>query len=123
MNLSLLVLANALANSVLAISAIHLWLKVFGHEDSAIYRHKYAAYLCKLATTVTICGSVANIFAHQEPPITEFILNIGVACNYVWLSWFSSMSEPVKTVPSAVFRTVKTKAKTNGKPKRNVQRS
>lgn len=92
MNLSLLVLANALANSVLAISAIHLWLKIFGHEESAIYRHPYAAMLCKLATTVTICGSVANIFAHQEPPITEFILNLGVSANYVWLSWFSGIT-------------------------------
>lgn len=96
MNLSLLVLANALANSILAISAIHLWLKIFGHEDSPIYRHPYAAALCKLATTVTICGSVANIFCHQEPPITEFILNLGVACNYTWLSWFSGMAVDAK---------------------------
>lgn len=92
MNLTPLVLANAVANSVLAISAIHLWLKIFGHEDSAIYRHRYAAHLCKLATTITICGSVANIFAHEPPPVTEFILNIGVACNYVWLSWFSGLA-------------------------------
>lgn len=86
--LSPLIALNALANSVLAASAVHLWLKVFGHSDSQIYRHAYAAPLCKLATTVTICGAVANIFAHQEPPITEFVLNIGVALNYVWLSWF-----------------------------------
>lgn len=116
MNLSPLVLLNALANSVLAISAIHLWLKIFGHEDSAIYKHPYAAHLCKLATTVTICGSVANIFAHQEPPVTEFVLNIGVACNYVWLSWFSTISDPVKPVKPST-------PKSNGKPKRNVRRS
>ena len=96
MNLTPLILANAFANSILAVSAIHLWLKIFGHEDSAIYRHPYAAMLCKLATTVTICGSVANIFAHQEPPITEFILNIGVSANYVWLSWFSGVTVDVK---------------------------
>jgi hypothetical protein len=118
MTLSPLVLLNALANSVLAISAIHLWLKIFGHEDSAIYRHKYAAHLCKIATAVTICGSVANIFAHQEPPVTEFILNIGVACNYVWLSWFSTVSDPVKPEPKKPLT-----RKSNGKPKRNVRRS
>lgn len=97
MNLTPLVLANAFANSVLAISAIHLWLKIFGHEESAIYRHKYAAHLCKLATAITICGSVANIFAHEPPPVTEFILNLGVACNYVWLSWFSEVKVDDKT--------------------------
>jgi hypothetical protein len=91
-NLSPLILANALANSVLAVSAIHLWLKIFGHEKSEIYKHPYAVHLCKLATTVTICGSVANIFAHETPPITEFVLNIGVAANYVWLSWFSGIA-------------------------------
>jgi len=117
MTLSPLVLLNALANSVLAVSAIHLWLKIFGHEDSAIYRHKYAAHLCKIATAVTICGSVANIFAHQEPPVTEFILNIGVACNYVWLSWFSTVSDPVKPAPKKPLT-----SKANGKPKRNVRR-
>jgi len=118
MTLSPLVLLNACANSVLAISAIHLWLKVFGHEDSAIYRHKFAAHLCKLATTVTICGSVANIFNHQEPPVTEFILNIGVACNYVWLSWFSTVSDPVKPAAAKPLT-----PKANGKPKRNARRS
>ena len=117
MNLSLLVILNVLANSVLAISAIHLWLKVFGHEGSAIYKHKYAAYLCKLATTVTICGSVSNIFVHAEPPITEFILNIGVACNYVWLSWFSSFANPVKPAAKPA-----TKLAQNGKPKQNAPR-
>jgi hypothetical protein len=119
MTISPLIALNALANSVLAVSAIHLWLNVFGHEDSAIYKHRYAVHLCKLATTVTICGSVANIFNHQEPPVTEFILNIGVACNYVWLSWFSSISAPVKR--AAVKRPT---AKPNGKPtrpKRNVR--
>jgi hypothetical protein len=117
MNLSPLVLLNALANSVLAVSAIHLWLKIFGHEESAIYKHPYASHLCKLATTVTICGSVANIFAHQEPPVTEFVLNIGVACNYVWLSWFSTISDPVKPVKPKPLT-----PKSNGKPKRNVRR-
>lgn len=96
MNFSPLVLANAFANSVLAISAIHLWLKIFGREDSPIYKHPYAAHICKLATTVTICGAVANVFAHQEPPVTEFILNLGVSANYVWLSWFSGITVDVK---------------------------
>jgi len=121
MTLSPLVLLNVLANSVLAVSAIHLWLRVFGHEDSAIYKHKYAVHLCKLATTITICGSVANIFAHQEPPVTEFILNIGVACNYVWLSWFSTISAPKKR---AVVK--QPTAKPDEKPKRpkvNARRS
>lgn len=121
MTLSPLIVLNALANSILAVSAIHLWLKVFGHEDSAIYKHKYAVHLCKLATTVTICGSVANIFNHQEPPITEFVLNIGVACNYVWLSWFSSISAPVKRA-AAKPATAKPDEKPK-RPKRNVRRS
>ena len=117
MNPSLLVILNGLANSVLAVSAIHLWLKVFGHEGSAIYKHKYAAYLCKLATAVTICGSVSNILVHQEPPITEFILNIGVACNYVWLSWFSAISAPVKPAAKLAAKLAR-----NGKLKQNAPR-
>ena len=112
MNLSLLVLANALANSVLAVSAIHLWLKIFGHEESAIYRHPYAAMLCKLATTVTICGSVANIFAHQEPPITEFILNLGVSANYVWLSWFSGIAVDARPKTDGIANKPATRART-----------
>ena len=117
MNPSLLVILNVLANSILAISAIHLWLKVFGHEGSAIYNHKYAVYLCKFATTVTICGAVSNILVHAEPPITEFILNTGVAFNYVWLSWFSSITTTVK--PAAKLAA---KLAQNGKLKQNAPR-
>jgi hypothetical protein len=116
MNLSPLILANALANSILAVSAIHLWLKVFGHEESAIYQHPYAALLCKLATAITICGSVANIFNHQEPPITEFVLNIGVAMNYTWLSWFSTMSvdKPKKKNGTQHKPITRTRSKSSG---------
>lgn len=116
-NTHLLVLLNVAANTILAASAIHLLLKVFGHEDSEIYKRPHAAVLCKLATSITVCGSVANILVHEVPPITECLLNIGVAMNFVWISFFYGMSKKPKrqTAPKA---SVASKKPSNGRPKR-----
>lgn len=113
----LLVLLNVTVNTVLAVSATHLLLKVFGHQDSEIYKRPYAAVLCKLATCITVCGSVANIMVHEVPPITECLLNVGVAMNFLWISFFYGASKKPKR-QAASKAAVPSKKPSNGKPKR-----
>lgn len=96
---TLITLLNGLANSVLVLSALHLLIRVFGHPDSVIWRKPWAAVLCKLATSVTVCGAVANVLTFSTPPWTELILNIGVSLNFIWLSFYHEYdpkSRPVK---------------------------
>lgn len=90
---NLLTLLNGLANSILVVSALHLLIRVFGHPDSAIWKKPYAAALCKLATTITVCGAVSNVMTFSTPVWTEIVLNVGVSLNFLWLSFYTTKPE------------------------------
>ena len=87
---------NATANGVLAVSALHLVLRVFGHPESAIWRRPWAAVLCKAATTVTICGALWNMATLSTPAASEVLLNIGISLNFLWISFFYDRSTRTK---------------------------
>jgi hypothetical protein len=73
---------------VLAVSALHLVFRVFGHPESAIWRRPWAAALCKTATTITVCGATWNLLTLSSPASSEVMLNIGIALNFLWISFF-----------------------------------
>jgi hypothetical protein len=79
---------NAVANGILAVSALHLVVRVFGHPESAIWRRPWAAVLCKAATTVTVCGALWNLLTLSSPAASEVMLNIGISLNFLWISFF-----------------------------------
>ena len=81
-------LINATANGILAVSALHLVFRVFGHPESAIWQKPWAALLCKTATTVTVCGALWNLLTLSSPAASEVMLNIGISLNFVWISFF-----------------------------------
>ena len=85
---------NVAANILLSISLIHLILKVFGNADSKIHDYPLAAFLCKFASTVTFCGAVANVLTLSTPNWTEVWLNVGVSCNFLWLSFYDRLTSP-----------------------------
>lgn len=94
--MSLLTAINATANGVLAVSALHLVFRVFGHPESAIWRRPWAAVLCKTATTVTVCGALWNLLTLSSPAASEVVLNIGIALNFLWISFFYDRSTRAK---------------------------
>jgi hypothetical protein len=79
---------NATANAILAVSALHLVFRVFGHPESAIWRKPWAAVLCKTATTITVCGAIWNLLTLSSPAASEVMLNIGISLNFLWISYF-----------------------------------
>jgi hypothetical protein len=79
---------NAVANGILAVSALHLVFRVFGHPESAIWQKPWAALLCKTATTVTVCGALWNLLTLSSPAASEVMLNIGISLNFLWISFF-----------------------------------
>ena len=87
---------NAIANSVLAVSALHLVFRVFGHPESAIWQKPWAAVLCKAATTVTVCGALWNLLTLSSPAASEVMLNIGIAGNFLWLSFYQRYDSPAR---------------------------
>lgn len=107
---TLITLLNGLANSVLVVSALHLLIRVFGHPDSVIWRKPWAAILCKLATSITVCGAVSNVLTFSTPPLTELILNIGVSLNFIWLSFYHEYDPKSRPVKRKVGASVKSPA-------------
>jgi hypothetical protein len=81
-------LINATANGILAVSALHLVFRVFGHPESAIWQKPWAALLCKTATTITVCGAFWNLLTLSSPAASEVMLNIGISLNFLWISFF-----------------------------------
>lgn len=92
MQMNPLTILNVAANVVLSVSALHLILKVFGHPNSPVYARPYVALFCKAAATLTFVGAVANVWTLSTPGWTEIVLNIGVSCNWVWISAFIEMT-------------------------------
>jgi hypothetical protein len=88
---------NATANGVLAVSALHLVFRIFGHPESAIWQKPWAAVLCKVATTVTVCGALWNLLTLSSPAASEVMLNIGIAGNFLWLSFYQRYDSPTRT--------------------------
>jgi hypothetical protein len=103
MNLATLI--NATANGILAVSALHLVFRVFGHPESAIWQNPWAALLCKTATTVTVCGAIWNLLTLSSPAASEVMLNIGISLNFLWISFFYDRptSPNNSRIPSKVF--------------------
>jgi hypothetical protein len=98
--MTLATVINATANGILAVSALHLVFRVFGHPESAIWRRPWAAVLCKAATTVTVCGALWNLLTLSSPAASEVMLNIGIAGNFVWLSFYQQYDRPANSKPS-----------------------
>jgi hypothetical protein len=86
--MTLVTVINATANGILAVSALHLVFRVFGHPESAIWQKPWAALLCKTATTVTVCGALWNLLTLSSPAASEVMLNIGISLNFLWISFF-----------------------------------
>jgi hypothetical protein len=95
--MTLATVINATANGILAVSALHLVFRVFGHPESAIWRRPWAAVLCKAATTVTVCGALWNLLTLSSPAASEVMLNIGIAGNFVWLSFYQQYDRPSRS--------------------------
>ena len=105
---------NAIANGVLAVSALHLVFRVFGHPESAIWRRPWAAALCKTATTITVCGAIWNLLTLSSPAASEVMLNIGIAGNFVWLSFYQQYDRPSRTRNSSPASTLPRSNSTRG---------
>jgi hypothetical protein len=115
-------LINATANGILAVSALHLVFRVFGHPESAIWRSPWAAVLCKAATTVTVCGALWNLLTLSSPAASEVMLNIGISLNFLWISFFYDRpTSPNNSRPSGQVsgRNTARRAPSAGKRKAN----
>lgn len=81
-------LLNLAANSLLICSSVHLLFRVFGKQDSRVWKHPAKAMIYKAVMAVTICGAAANIVTLSTPSWSEILLNLGASGNWLFLSFY-----------------------------------
>ena len=115
---------NAGANITTAVSALGLLVHIFGDPDNAIWNNQIKAWLAKVGLTIVICGAISNVITLSTPPITEVVLNVGIAITLFWLSWWQF--ELFKAAQQERMKMLKAKNKavrrkiTRNKPNRNL---
>lgn len=117
-----IVVLNVIVNLILSASVFHLFLKVFWNPESKIHDYKVAAFLCKFACSVTLCGTISNIITLSTPSWTEMLLNVGVSFNFLWLSFYDRITyTPNSNVSTKIPKRSSTKR--NGPSKSSAQGS
>ncbi len=92
---SLLTVVNVASNAIIGLAIILFIISVFGRHDHPVWEHKLKAYLCKIGLGICGCGALLNVLTFSTPPITEVVLNVGLAMNFTWLALWQH-SETVK---------------------------
>lgn len=83
---SLLTVVNVASNAVIGMAIILFIISVFGRPDHPVWEFKLKAYLCKIGLGICGCGALLNVLTLSTPPMTEVILNVGLAMNFTWLA-------------------------------------
>jgi len=75
-----------------------LLFRIFGKQDSRVWKHPVKAMLYKAVMAVTICGAAANIVTLSTPSWSEILLNLGASGNWLFLSFYLyEDSKPLKS--------------------------
>ena len=80
---------NFVSNAVLTMSFASFIIFVFGRQNSIIHKFSLPKSLA-LKTGLSICtvGALYNTLTFSDPPLSEVILNTGLATLFTWVSLF-----------------------------------
>jgi len=80
---------NFVSNAVLTMSFASFIIFVFGSQNSTIHKFSLPKLLA-LKTGLSICtvGALYNTLTFSDPPLSEVILNTGLATLFTWASLF-----------------------------------
>lgn len=123
-----LTVINVASNAIIGLSIILFIISVFGNPEHSVWENKARAYLCKIGLGICGCGALMNVLTFSTPPLTEVILNVGLAMNLTWLAlWQHDETQKCKQKKVAAKLTKpkpkkrpKRKAKTSTSPTNNV---
>jgi hypothetical protein len=94
---------NLVANCVLTVSFGAFLIFLFGRENSLIHKMKsFNVAFVKVAMGVCASGALYNVLTLSEPPISEVVMNTGLAMLFLWAAWFHycKFVKPLKEKPA-----------------------
>jgi hypothetical protein len=112
--MSLMVAVNLAANCILTVAFGAFLVFLFGRENSLMHKMKSCnTVFVKGALSVCASGALYSVLTLSDPPLSELVLNIGLAMLFVWAAWFHYLRfvKPLKeeTAKKSVKKTRKTK--------------
>lgn len=90
--MQLITAINVAANCIVAAAVFRMSLLVFGRASHPLHQHKIAFITRKFVSSVVICGAVLNIATLSTPSWTEVVLNVGFSLNYLWSTYYDSLT-------------------------------
>lgn len=80
---------NLIANAILTIAFTMFMIFVFGRKNSKIYSLPwYKTIAVKAGLAICTAASFMNCLTLSNPPISEIMLNMGLAMMFTWAAWF-----------------------------------
>lgn len=107
-----ILIVNLISNIILTISFTAFLIFLFGRENSLIHKLKSINTIAvKLGLSICTAGALYNVLTLSCPPVSEVILNVGMAFVFCWAAWFHyrRFVSPVKATKNKVVRKKKKK--------------
>lgn len=80
---------NLASNAVLTVAFSAFLIFLFGRDNSLLYRmNGYHTFFVRVGLSVCAAGSLLNVLTMSNPPVTEVILNVGLAMVMLWAAVF-----------------------------------
>jgi len=80
---------NFACNSIMTISFLSFLLFVFGRSNSIVHKFSLPKSLAlKAGLSLCATGSLYNAITFSDPPLSEVVLNSGLAVLFTWASLF-----------------------------------
>jgi hypothetical protein len=98
--MSLVAGLNLVSNCVLTVAFGAFLIFLFGRENSLVHRMRpFNTMFVKFALSLCASGSLYNVLTLSEPPVSEMVLNLGLAMLFAWSACFHYMKfvKPLKS--------------------------
>jgi hypothetical protein len=107
---------NFACNIILTVSFTAFTIFLFGRENSFVYTLRTAnTVLLKVGICLCVSGALYNALSFSNPPISEVILNAGLAILFSWSAVFHYKKFVLAPVPVTTPAPSKSKAKKSTK--------
>lgn len=84
-----ILIINLISNVVLTVSFAAFLIFLFGRENSLIHKLNGISTIgVKVGLSICTAGALYNVLTFSSPPISEVILNVGMAFVFCWAAWF-----------------------------------
>lgn len=83
------ILINEVANFLMCVSVTMFYVYLYGDKSKVVHRWSFVGHwTLKLGLIGIIIGSALNVLTLSDPPLTEVVLNAGLALTFVWAYLF-----------------------------------